>query len=296
MIAGVALHRDLQRGRVVRRGGPVRRGLDVGGRHDALAVELDRDGAVARQGPQGGRPGAGPRDVPSVHGRDDVAAPEAGREHLALDAHHRDQLAGHRGGHLAAQRAPEGDRVGVEEPARRGQPEGEGLLERRGRAVLGVGRPHPHLVRAREQLVAGAVGRLHAHVGAAGGPVGGVGGGLDHLAVRREHLDRELRGRRQLRRPTRKRAWPCWAETALGIRRDVRAGAGVVAGAGVEVAGGAVVAGAVVAGAADRGSGGAERDGDRHRRCHCAKHAGHPSSGLQGVLGREVPRHRRRRA
>ncbi len=48
--------------------------------------------------------------------------------------------------------------------------------------------------------------------------------------------------------PTSRRAWPCWAETALGTRSEVSAGGGaVVAGA---VPGGAVVAGAATAGPA----------------------------------------------
>ncbi len=49
--------------------------------------------------------------------------------------------------------------------------------------------------------------------------------------------------------PTRKRAWPCCAETVLASRSEVSTGGGPVT-AGAVVVGGAVVAGAVVAGAA----------------------------------------------
>ena len=217
---------------------------------------------------------------------------------LALDADHGHELAGDGRAHLAPQRRPERDRVGVEEAARRGQGEGKGF-DRAGetRPCASVA-THLDRVLAGQQLVPRAVGGLHADVGAPGGPIGRVRGGLDHLAGRRADLDGQLRRGRQLDAHQEARV-PLLRRDRVGEpQRRERRGRGH-GRRGRRGGGGGRRRGRC------RGGGRGRRErrtpGRRTRwpvrpPVSQSETRRHPSSGLQGVRGSVVRRHGRPRA
>ena len=196
--ARLAPDREGERLGKVGRGLPVRAGLERRGAGSALADELDRHAGVGGQGAQRGRPCPGARHRPTGDRGDDVAAPQAGLGDRALDADGRHELSVDRRARLAAEGAPQGHGVGVEEGARGGELEPEGRPEGRGRTPLVVGGLHPDPVRPREHLEACAVGGLDAQVGASGRTRGRIGDRLHDLAAGPcDHLDRQLGRRRE---------------------------------------------------------------------------------------------------
>ena len=160
----------------------------------ARADELDGHRLLSRQGPQRHRERPGRGGALGADLGDHVTAPDPGGRRRPLRRDDRHELAGHRGAGLAAEGAPQGDGVRVEEPPRRGQAQLERPLQHRRGAPLRVGGLQPQLVGAGHELEPRAVDALHPEVRAARTPRSRVGDRLDDLVVTGGHdLDHQLR-------------------------------------------------------------------------------------------------------